>query len=170
MLLNIRIANISDVINNLEFTLYDQDLEYPISASKSLPRISPSCKIFTANGTEYNNQSPIAISNINSNNEVSVKFSMRIEEEIEKKFTLHCRYTLEKGHEAKQRDFLKKFSFQTTNPFSLRTRVKVLNHYCNNLYKLEHLGSKASPITLPLNYRSNLLYYLTPPSKLFPLI
>lgn len=63
-----------------------------------------------------------------------------------------------------QRDLIKKLTIQVLNPFIMRTRVKILNHYCNNQYKNENLGGKNSVLSLPLNQKCNILYYLTPPS------
>lgn len=158
----------------MEVFLYDEDLEYPI-ASKPLPRLSPNCKVLS-NGEEYNNSLPLQIQDIDSSKDCSLKFMIRIEEEVEKKFTLFFKYTFEKRDGAEpskgplSRDFVKKFAFQTLNPFHLKTRVKILNHYYNNIYKTENLGGKASPMLLPLSHRSNILYYLSPPCTFFRLI
>jgi len=136
-----------------------------------MPKLAANCKILTSSDKEYDNTLPIQIQNINSSEDISLKFLIRIEEEIEKKFTLYFKYSFEKSSPENNqngvlnRDFLKKFSFQTMNPFVLRTRMKILNHFYNNIYKLENLGNKNQPFPLPLNYRSNILYYLTPPSN-----
>lgn len=89
-------------------------------------------------------------------------------QEIEKEFFVYISYYLDKHNQETSflhREIMKKFTLLAINPFILRTRAKILNHFYNNIYKMENIGGKASHLLLPANQKCNILYYLTPPSN-----
>lgn len=95
-----------------------------------------------------------------------------MKEETPKDFFIYIVYDLEKKNEDDPAYYLKremtlKFTLQALNPFIMRTRAKILNHYYNNMYKMENIGGKAAHLLIPVNQKCNILFYLTPPSENF---